>query len=122
MTDLRVLSPSETADELAALRDLADRGVAEDSNEPFGDQTWVELNAGNAWLITAGQPRLTGASVIVVPEDSGQPALVELVVDPDARGAGLGRSLVDASEALVTQQEVPGMLCTARTPCVVPVA
>ncbi len=115
MTDLRVLSPSETADELAALRDLADRGVAEDSNEPFGDQTWVELNAGNAWLITAGQPRLTGASVIVIPEDSGQPALVELVVDPDARGAGLGRSLVDASKELVTEQTAPGQIITAWT-------
>lgn len=115
MTDLRVLNPSETAAELAALRHLADRGVAADSNEPFGDQTWVELHAGTAWLITTGEDRLTGASVVVVPKDSSQPVLVELVVDPAARGAGLGRSLVEASKILIQEHAADGQVVTAWT-------
>lgn len=113
MTELRVLAPSETADELSRLRKLADRGVAADQNEPFGDQTWVELNAGNAWLITAGEAEMTGASAIIIPSDAQQPVLVELVVDPDARGEGLGRALVDATTDIVTQQAAEGQTITA---------
>lgn len=113
MTDLRVLRPSETPDELSNLRTLAARGVAADHNEPFGDQTWVELTSGNAWLITTGEPELTGASTIVIPADETQPVLVELVVAPDARGAGLGRALVDATKTLITQEVSKEQVITA---------
>lgn len=113
MTDLRVLCPSETSDELSNLRLLANRGVAADHNEPFGDQTWVELTSGNAWLITTGEPELTGASTIIIPTDQAQPVLIELVVDPDARGEGLGRALVDATKTLITQEASEDQVITA---------
>ena len=113
MTDLRVLRPSETPDELSNLRTLAAHGVAADHNEPFGDQTWVELTSGNAWLIATGAPELTGASTIVIPADETQPVLVELVVAPDARGAGLGRALVDATKTLISQEASKDQVVTA---------
>lgn len=115
MTQLRVHAPSETANQLAELRKLADRGVAVDKNEPFGDQTWVELNSGNAWLITTGDDELTGASAVVVPTDASQPVVIELVVAPEARGSGLGRALVDATQELVTQHVADEQTVTAWT-------
>lgn len=115
MTDLRVLSPAETIEELSDLRTLANRGVAADHNEPFGDQTWVELNAGNAWLITTGDAALTGASAIVIPPDATQPVVVELLVHPESRGAGLGRALVDATNTLIAQEAGTDQVVTAWT-------
>ena len=115
MTHLRVLAPSETVGELSRLRSLADRGVVTDQNEPFGDQTWVELNSGTAWLVTTGETDLTGAAAVVIPTDATQPVVVELLVDPDARGEGLGRALVDAAQELVTQQAAEGQTITAWT-------
>jgi|SRR5690625_2419294 len=113
MTEMRVLRPAETANQLSRLRALADRGVAADHNEPFGDQTWVELRSGNAWLITTGDTELTGASVIVIPTDATQAVLVELVVAPDSRGAGLGRKLVDASTEVIKHQAEQDQVVTA---------
>ena len=115
MTHLRVLAPSETVGELSRLRTLADRGVTVDQNEPFGDQTWVELNSGNAWVVTTGETDLTGASAIVIPSDATQPVVVELLVHPDARGEGLGRALVEATKELVTQRAAEGQTITAWT-------
>jgi len=113
MTEMRVLRPAETANQLSRLRALADRGVAADHNEPFGDQTWVELRSDNAWLITTGDTELTGASVIVIPADATQAVLVELVVAPESRGAGLGRKLVDASTEVIKQQAGQDQVVTA---------
>src|SRR5690625_5929713 len=73
----------------------------------------LELNAGNAWLITAGEAEMTGASAIIIPSEAQQPVLVELVVDPDARGEGLGRALVDATTDSVTQRGAEGQSTTA---------
>lgn len=113
MTDLRVLPPAETADTLTPLRELADRGVAADQNEPFGDQTWVELRSGNAWLVTTGDKHLTGAAAIVIPTDVTQPVLVELVVASENRGAGLGRALVDASQDVIAEHAGDEQVVTA---------
>jgi mycothiol synthase len=113
MTEMRVFRPTETANQLSHLRALADRGVATDHNEPFGDQTWVELRSGNAWLITTGETELTGASVIVVPADATQAVVVELVVAPESRGAGLGRELVDASTQVIEQHAGQDQVVTA---------
>ncbi len=93
MTELRVLAPSETADELSRLRKLADRGVAADQNEPFGDQTWVELNAGNAWLITAGEAEMTGTALIATLVSVGLLATA-LVCDAAGRGGADHHGLV----------------------------
>ena len=115
MTHLRVLAPSETVSQLSQLRKLADSSVAVDHNEPFGDQTWVELRAGNAWLVTTGEQELTGASAVVMPTDAEQPILVELVVAPEARGNGLGRALVDATQQLVIDHALDDQNTTAWT-------
>lgn len=115
MTHLRVLAPSETVSQLSQLRKLADSSVAVDHNEPFGDQTWVELRAGNAWLVTTGEQELTGASAVVIPTDAEQPILVELVVAPEARGNGLGRALVDATQQLVIDHALDDQNTTAWT-------
>lgn len=116
MTSLRVLSPAQLAETLGELRTLADRGVVADQNEPFGDQTWVELHAGNAWLVTTSDhASLTGAAAVVIPADSAQPVLVELVVDPAARGQGLGRTLVAAVQQLIAEQAAPDATVTAWT-------
>lgn len=115
MTNLRVHAPSETDHQLTQLRKLADAGVATDQNEPFGDQTWVELNAGNAWLVTTGDEELTGASAIVIAQDPTQPVLVELVVAPEARGHGLGRSLVAATQQVIDEHAFAEQTVTAWT-------
>ena len=115
MTHLRVLAPSETVGELSRLRSLADRGVVADHNEPFGDQTWVELNSGNAWLVTSGETDFTGAAAVIIPSDATQPVVIELLVAPDARGDGLGRALVDAAKDLVLQRAAEGQTITAWT-------
>ncbi|OAV59262.1 mycothiol synthase [Enteractinococcus helveticum] len=113
MTQLRVHAPAETSNHLAELRKLADLGVAADHNEPFGDQTWVELRAGRAWLITTGSPDLTGGAAIVIPEDAEQPVVVELLVTPDERGNGLGRQLVDATTQVLAQHAAEQQAITA---------
>lgn len=115
MTHLRVLAPSETVGELSRLRSLADRGVVADHNEPFGDQTWVELNSGNAWLVTSGETDFTGAAAVIIPSDATQPVVIELLVAPDARGDGLGSALVDAAKDLVLQRAAEGQAITAWT-------
>lgn len=115
MTNLRVHAPSETDHLLPELRTLAAAGVATDNNEPFGDQTWVELNSGNAWLITTEEQELTGASAIVIPDDPGQPVLIELIVAPESREQGLGRSLVEATKRLVAEHAGATQTVTAWT-------
>ncbi|MGO1537397.1 MAG: mycothiol synthase [Yaniella sp.] len=115
MTHLRVLAPSETVSQLSQLRKLADSAAVVDQNEPFGDQTWVELHAGNAWLITTGEEALTGASAVVIPRNPEQPVLIELVVTPESRGNGLGRALVDATQELVTEHAPDIQTTTAWT-------
>src|SRR5699024_10253809 len=97
-------TPSDTADELTSLRKLADLGVVADQNEPFGDQTWVELHAGNAWLVTLGETDLTGAAVVIIPPQNTQPVLVEMLIAPDARGNGLGNRLAQAVKELIVAE------------------
>ena len=113
MTQLRVHDPAETSNHLAELRKLADLGVAADNNEPFGDQTWVELRAGHAWLVTTGSPDLTGGAAIVIPEDAEQPVVIELLVAPDERGNGIGRQLVDATKQVLAQHATAQQVITA---------
>jgi len=113
MTQLRVHAPAETSELLPQLRQLADLGVATDHNEPFGDQTWVDLRAGRAWMLTTGQPELTGAAVVVIPDDPQQPLLVELVVAPEDRGDGLGRMLADATKKLIAERAFRDQTITA---------
>lgn len=115
MTHLRVIAPADVQNELTALQKLADLGVVADQNAPFGDQTWVELRAGNAWLITTGAGPFTGASVVVIPEDVTQPVLVELLVAPEERGHGLGRALTQATQELISEHATAEHVITAWT-------
>lgn len=113
MTQLRVHAPAETSNHLSQLRKLADLGVAADHNEPFGDQTWVELRTGRVWLVTTGEPEFTGAAAVVIPEHPDHPVVVELLVAPENRGNGLGRQLVEATKEVLAQQAAKQQTVTA---------
>ena len=110
---MRVHAPAETSNQLSQLRKLADLGVAADHNEPFGDQTWVELRAGRAWLVSTGDPEFAGAAAVVIPHQPEHPVLVELLVAPEERGNGVGRQLVAAAQEVITQHAAEPQAVTA---------
>lgn len=100
MKTARVLSPTETAEFLPALRTLADAGVHADANEQFSDQTWVELHRGTAGLlITDDAGTLTGAAAVVL----GRTITIEILVHPNHRNQGWGRALATATAELVAE-------------------
>ena len=76
------MSPSPSVPE--SLGGLIERAIAADGQPPFSDQSLVELGRGERALVEVER----GAAVIGANE-------FELVVDPDARGAGIGTALVE---------------------------
>ncbi len=71
-----------------SLTGLVARSLAVDGQPPFSDQSLVELGRGERELLELE----AGAAVVGA---SGGEAEFELVVDPDARGAGIGTALVE---------------------------
>ncbi len=78
------MSPSPSVPE--SLAGLVARSLAVDGQPPFSDQSLVELGRGEREVLELE----AGAAVVGA---SGGEAEFELVVDPDARGAGIGTAL-----------------------------
>jgi len=88
------LSPPE----VAAVHALADRVVAHDGHLPLSEHVMLHLPLGGDEdvrhvLVTDGEALVGYAHLDVTDRVAGSSA--ELVVDPDARRAGIGRQLVD---------------------------
>lgn len=90
-----ILSHDGIADS-AALTDLAQRAARADGDPPFSDQTLVDVRSDKAGIrsVTATTDgALVGAAVINPDPDQASTFTVELVVDPEHRGAGIGTAL-----------------------------
>lgn len=84
------------------IQELASRAAAADGDPPFSDQTLVDLRSASdgrvhTVLARSHDGELLGAAVRV-PEPDGA-HVVELVVGPGRRGAGVGAALADAVAA-----------------------
>ncbi|MBX3092665.1 MAG: mycothiol synthase [Cryobacterium sp.] len=80
------MSPNPSSPE--GLTGLIARARDADGQPPFSDQSLVELGRGErALIVSESRPVLVGAAIVGAEE-------FELVVDPDARGAGEGAALV----------------------------
>lgn len=80
----------------AALTDLAQRATRADGDPPFSDQTLVDVRSARAGLrsVTATEDgALVGVAIINPDSDRASTFTVELVVDPERRGAGIGTAL-----------------------------
>ena len=80
----------------AALTDLAQRATRADGDPPFSDQTLVAVRSGRAGLrsVTATEDdTLVGVAVSNPDSDQASTFTVELVVDPERRGTGIGTAL-----------------------------
>lgn len=106
----RPVTSRPTANDLPRLRSLASAAAAVDGHPPFNDQTWASLRAGEhgVWLLTldaAGseQDAVPDAAAVLTALPAAEPpedrpgVLIELVVHPRARRAGLGRRLLRAA-------------------------
>lgn len=70
---------------------IVERARAADGQPPFSDQALVDLRSGTKTALTIGHDALA-----IVSTPGSDPAEAELVVDPDARGAGLGTELLES--------------------------
>lgn len=85
---LGTLDPSDAAS-IAAVEVLLERAGEVDGQPAFNDQTRLELKSGTNHVVLAHEgERLVGAAAVA--DDT-----LELVVDPDARGRGVGSALAD---------------------------
>lgn len=86
-----VSGPLERAS-AAQVRALATAATAHDGVEPLGEQTLLDLDAPQAWHLLATDGPVVGYAQLGPDRGGQRPA--ELVVAPDARGAGLGTRLL----------------------------
>ncbi|EGD53622.1 mycothiol synthase [Gordonia neofelifaecis] len=97
----RVVADSLTAAEVAFAHDLCDRAERVDGVAPLAEQARIAIASGaDRHILTAH-----GYANVIAARDGGA-AMVEAVVDPDHRGRGEGRALVDA--ALTAAEAVTG--------------
>lgn len=76
----------------AQVRTLAKAATARDGVEPLGEQTLLDLDAPQSWHLLATDGPVVGYAQLGPGHGGQRPA--ELVVAPDARGAGLGTRLL----------------------------
>jgi len=81
-----IVLPSPSSPE--ALTGLIGRARAADGQPPFSDQSLVEAGRGERALLVSESGSVLVGAAIVGPDE------FELVIDPDARGAGEGAALV----------------------------
>ncbi|MEE2032117.1 mycothiol synthase [Rhodococcus chondri] len=87
-----------TGDHVAAVRDILARATAEDGTAPVSEQAAGSLtrDTGARHLVAAVDGVVAGYANLM-PAHGEHPAMAEVVVDPPARGRGLGGQLVDAA-------------------------
>lgn len=100
-TQPRIVADPLSPAEVAFARDLCDRAERVDGIAPLAEQARFAIASGADLHVLTEH----GYANIVAARDGGAP-MVEAVVDPDFRGRGEGRSLIDV--ALTAAQGVPG--------------
>ncbi|MGO4614087.1 mycothiol synthase [Nocardia sp. 2YAB30] len=90
------------ANAASAIRELVERAAAADGVAPISEQAVLSLTSSEATgarhLLALRDGVLTGYTNLV-PAHSEHPAMAEVVVDPPARGHGIGTELVSAALA-----------------------
>lgn len=97
----RVVSDSLTADDSAFAREVCERAERVDGIAPLAEQARLAIDSGADLHVLTDH----GYANVLAARDGGA-AIVEAVVDPDHRGHGEGRALVDA--ALTAAGDLPG--------------
>ncbi|NLG46151.1 mycothiol synthase [Gordonia sp. (in: high G+C Gram-positive bacteria)] len=97
----RVISGPLSTDDIAVARRLVERAERVDGVPPLAEQARLAIESGADLHLRSEH----GYANVIAARDGGA-AMVEAVVDPDHRGRGEGRALVDA--ALTAAQAVPG--------------
>ncbi|ALG86572.1 mycothiol acetyltransferase [Gordonia phthalatica] len=88
---------------MAAAHSLCERAERVDGVPPLAEQARLAIDAGSGADLHLRSEH--GYANVIAARDGGA-AMVEAVVDPDHRGRGEGRALIDA--ALTAAQQVPG--------------
>ncbi|WP_144721269.1 mycothiol synthase [Agrococcus jejuensis] len=81
--------------DLAALASLVERCAAADGASPVNDQAMLETRRGERAIVDLDGSGVAIAVVATGEQAGDAPAEVELAVDPDRRGAGLGARLAE---------------------------
>lgn len=97
----RVIPSPLSAEDAAAARSLCERAERVDGVPPLAEQARRAIESGADLHLRSDH----GYANVIAARDGGA-AMVEAVVDPDHRGRGEGRALVDA--ALTAAESVPG--------------
>ncbi|AXR72981.1 mycothiol synthase [Auritidibacter sp. NML130574] len=116
MNSLQVRDHDLNSQELSYLQALAALGLRADNNEPFSDQTWVEIRSGRAVVFTAdstSHPGWAVAAALVGQGNAENPYLVEMVVHPQERERGLGCAVADKIASYLQQNAPADALVTA---------
>ncbi|WP_144791590.1 mycothiol synthase [Kocuria palustris] len=97
-----VEQPAPEPDVLVGVRALARAAEDADGDPPFSEQTLIDLRTApeRAALALAPDPDDSiprAAAVVLAAREAGAPALLEAVVRPEHRGAGLGRAVVETA-------------------------
>lgn len=108
-----------TPETIARIRELADAASGTDGSAPLGEHILMRLGGSGPHLVAADSDRLVGYAQL---DPAGAQPTAELVVHPDHRRRGIGRTLV--RELLTTagpdglqiwaHGELPGALALAR--------
>lgn len=102
-TSLRVITGPLDADDAAAARGFCERADRVDGVPPLAEQARLAIDAGHGAALHLRSEH--GYANVIAARDGGA-AMVEAVVDPEHRGRGEGRALVDA--ALTAAERVSG--------------
>jgi ribosomal protein S18 acetylase RimI-like enzyme len=81
-------------------------------NDPASDFARAIGNSGSEVLVMRDQGRIVGS--VMVGHDGHRGWVYYLAVAPDARGQGLGRTLMDAAEAWLGERGVPKVQLMVR--------
>lgn len=103
----RVITGPLDADDIVAAHDLCERAEHVDGVPPLAEQARLAIDASDANPNGADLHLRSahGYANVIAARDGGA-AMVEAIVDPDHRGRGEGRMLIDA--ALTAAESVPG--------------